>query len=81
MDEDTFDALEDYDELDDLFAPPEIGGDSQPTGGLRKELVMSVVAEIPATQHLKSGLFALRDPASQTQVCMLVLIHTTIALY
>jgi anaphase-promoting complex subunit 1 len=81
MDEDTFDALEDYDELDDLFAPPELGGDSQPTGGLRKELVMSVVAEIPVTQHLKSGLFALRDPASHTQVRLLKSIGANVALY
>ncbi|KAF2033304.1 negative regulator of mitosis [Setomelanomma holmii] len=63
MDEDTFDTIEDYDELDDLFAPPDARGDAQPTDGLLKEMVMSVIAEIPATQYLKSGLFALRDPA------------------
>ncbi|KAF1920633.1 hypothetical protein BDU57DRAFT_584000 [Ampelomyces quisqualis] len=67
MDEDTFDTIEDYDELDDLFAPPETGGEPQPTDGLHKELVMTIVAEIPATQYLKSGLFALSDPSVITQ--------------
>jgi anaphase-promoting complex subunit 1 len=68
MDEDTFDTIEDYDELDDLFAPPEAGGEPQPTDGLTKELVMTVVAEIPVTQYLRSGLFALSDPSTSAQV-------------
>ncbi|KAF2869101.1 negative regulator of mitosis [Massariosphaeria phaeospora] len=55
MDEDTFDTLEDYDELDDLFAPPEAGVEPQPTDGLRKELVMSSIAEISVINFLKSG--------------------------
>ncbi|KAH7094879.1 negative regulator of mitosis [Paraphoma chrysanthemicola] len=59
MDEDTFDTIEDYDELDDLFAPPDAGGDADPTDGLHKEMVMTVIAEIPVTQYLKPGLFAL----------------------
>jgi len=67
MDEDTFDTIEDYDELDDLFAPPDAASDSRLGDGLHKELVMSVVAEIPVTQHLRSGRFALSDP-SDTQV-------------
>jgi anaphase-promoting complex subunit 1 len=69
MDEDTFDTIEDYDELDDLFAPPDAGGDAQPTDGLHKEMVMSVIAEIPVTQYLKSGLFALTDPSTGLEVC------------
>jgi anaphase-promoting complex subunit 1 len=68
MDEDTFDTIEDYDELDDLFAPPDTGGEPQPTDGLHKEMVMSIIAEIPATQYLKPGLFALSDP-SKVEVC------------
>ncbi|KAH7393880.1 negative regulator of mitosis [Phaeosphaeria sp. MPI-PUGE-AT-0046c] len=67
MDEDTFDTIEDYDELDDLFAPPDTSNDPQPTDGLHKEMVMSIVAEIPVTQHLKSGLFALSDPSVSSQ--------------
>ncbi|CAO2656129.1 Nn.00g049320.m01.CDS01 [Neocucurbitaria sp. VM-36] len=63
MDEDTFDTIEDYDELDDLFAPPDAKAESQPGDGLHKELVMSVLAEIPVTQYLKSGLFALTNPS------------------
>ena len=68
MDEDTFDTIEDYDELDDLFAPPDTKGGSRPGDGLHKELVVSVVAEISVTQYLKSGLFALENP-SVPQVC------------
>ncbi|CAA9962022.1 ANAPC1 domain containing protein [Pyrenophora teres f. maculata] len=59
MDEDTFDAIEDYDELDDLYAPPDAKGGPRPGEGLHKELVVSVVAEVPVTQYLKSGLFTL----------------------
>lgn len=73
MDEDTFDTIEDYDELDDLFAPPDASGDIQPTDGLHKEMVMTIVAEIPATQYLKSGLFALSDPTIDTQVRIVLL--------
>ncbi|RAR10569.1 negative regulator of mitosis [Stemphylium lycopersici] len=62
MDEDTFDTIEDYDELDDLFAPPDAKGGPRPGDGLHKELVVSVIAEIPVTQYLKSGLFALGNP-------------------
>lgn len=69
MDEDTFDTIEDYDELDDLFAPPEAGRDAQATDGLHKEMVMSVIAEIPVTQYLKSGLFALANPFASSSVC------------
>ena len=70
MDEDTFDTIEDYDELDDLFAPPETGRDARATDGLHKEMVMTVVAEIPVTKYLKSGLFALSDPSVVSQVCI-----------
>jgi anaphase-promoting complex subunit 1 len=68
MDEDTFDTIEDYDELDDLFAPPEASDDSQQTNRLHKEMVMTIVTEISATQYLKSGLFALSDPAMKQEV-------------
>ena len=68
MDEDTFDTIEDYDELDDLFAPPDPRGGPRPGDGLHKELVISAIAEIPVTQYLKSGLFALQNP-SVPQVC------------
>jgi anaphase-promoting complex subunit 1 len=68
MDEDTFDTIEDYDELDDLFAPLEAGDDPQQTDRLHKEMVMTIVAEISATQYLKSGLFALTDPATNHEV-------------
>jgi anaphase-promoting complex subunit 1 len=59
MDEDTFDTIEDYDELDDLFAPPDTKTGPRPGDGLHKELIISVIAEIPVTRYLKSGLFAL----------------------
>ncbi|KAL1800322.1 hypothetical protein ACET3X_000664 [Alternaria dauci] len=64
MDEDTFDTIEDYDELDDLFAPPDAKDGPRPGDGLLKELVISVIAEIPVTEHLKSGLFALGNPSN-----------------
>ncbi|KAI4627610.1 uncharacterized protein J4E87_004174 [Alternaria ethzedia] len=64
MDEDTFDTIEDYDELDDLFAPPDGKGGPQPGDGLHKELIISVIAELPVTQYLKSGLFALGNPSN-----------------
>ncbi|OAL54890.1 hypothetical protein IQ07DRAFT_676842 [Pyrenochaeta sp. DS3sAY3a] len=66
MDEDTFDTIEDYDELDDLFAPPDIKGEAKPGDGLHKELVMSVIAEIPVTQFLKPGLFALAHSSASS---------------
>jgi anaphase-promoting complex subunit 1 len=66
--DDTFDTIEDYDELDDLFAPldKDIGQGS--AEGLRKELVMSVVAEIPAQRHLKAGFSSLNDQTINSQV-------------
>jgi anaphase-promoting complex subunit 1 len=72
MDEDTFDTIEDYDELDDLFAPQDAGGETQATDGLHKEMVMSIVAEIPVTQYLKSGLFALGSTSANTHVCLYI---------
>ena len=68
MEESTYDLLEDYDEVDNLFSPPEAGVEPQPTDGLRKELVMEVVDEISATQYLKPGVFALSDPSAMAQV-------------
>jgi anaphase-promoting complex subunit 1 len=74
MDEDTFDTIEDYDELDDLFAPPDAKTGPRPGDGLHKELVISVIAEVPATQYLKTGLFALGNPSvSQVQSISLCL--------
>ncbi|KAF2738230.1 hypothetical protein EJ04DRAFT_486485 [Polyplosphaeria fusca] len=61
MDEDTFDTIEDYDELDDLFSPHDPDLIQEPMNGLRKEFVMSPVAEISAQKYLKTGLFSLRD--------------------
>jgi anaphase-promoting complex subunit 1 len=72
MDEDTFDTIEDYDELDDLFAPPDAKSGPRPGDGLHKELVVSVIAEIPVTQHLKSGLFALGNPSAPQVCCYIV---------
>jgi anaphase-promoting complex subunit 1 len=66
--DDTFDTIEDYDELDDLFAPLDAGTEQESMEGLRKELVMTVVAEIPARQYIKAGRFALNDPTSDAQV-------------
>src|SRR5690242_564622 len=68
MEESQYDLMEEYDEVDNLFSPPEVDGESQPAAGLRKELVMEAIGEIPATQYLKSGLFALTDPTVTTQV-------------
>ncbi|KAH7138253.1 negative regulator of mitosis [Dendryphion nanum] len=67
MDEDTLDTLEDYDELDDLFSPPEAGVWQEPIDGLRKELVMSPVAELSARKYMKPGLISLGDIAQETQ--------------
>ena len=68
LEESQYDLMEDYDEGDNLFSPPEAGAESQPNDGLRKELVMEAVGEIPATQYLRPGLFALSDPTVTTQV-------------
>lgn len=68
MEESQYDLMEDYDEVDNLFSPPEAGAEAQPTDGLRKELVMEAVGEIPATQYLKPGLFVLNDPTVTAQV-------------
>ena len=64
--DDTFDTIEDYDELDDLFAPLDPNNDS--VEGLRKELVMTEVAKIPVQQYLQPGLFALKDLTTSSQV-------------
>ncbi|CBX98125.1 similar to 20S cyclosome subunit (APC1/BimE) [Plenodomus lingam JN3] len=64
MDEDTFDTIEDHDELDDLFAPPDGTAEPRPGDGLHKELVTSVIAEIPVTQYLRHGLFTLSNPSN-----------------
>lgn len=68
MEESQYDLMEEYDEVDNLFSPPELDGEAQPAAGLRKELVMEAVGEIPATQYLKPGLFALSDPTVTAQV-------------
>ncbi|KAF2001094.1 hypothetical protein P154DRAFT_619711 [Amniculicola lignicola CBS 123094] len=64
MDEDTFDTIEDYDEIDDLFSPYEAGADQEPMNGLRKELIMTQIAEIGVQKYLKSGLTSLNDSVS-----------------
>lgn len=66
--DDTFDTIEDYDELDDLFAPLEAGTDQGSLEGIRKELVMTEVSKIPVQQYLQAGLFALKDLTSSSQV-------------
>ncbi|OCK76345.1 hypothetical protein K432DRAFT_428787 [Lepidopterella palustris CBS 459.81] len=57
MDEDSYDTLEDYDELDDLFSGGSYGAlfDQDPMNGLRKELVMSKVSEISIDPSVKSN--------------------------
>ncbi|KAF2500672.1 hypothetical protein BU16DRAFT_502657 [Lophium mytilinum] len=52
MDEDSYDTLEDYDELEDLFSGGTYGGlyEQEPMNGLRKEMVMSKVGEISADE-------------------------------
>jgi anaphase-promoting complex subunit 1 len=62
--DDTFDTIEDYDELDDLFAPLEANTDQGSIDGLRKELVMTEVARIPVQQYLQAGRFALKDSSN-----------------
>lgn len=64
VDEDTFDMIDDYDELDDLFAPPDGTAEPRPGDGLHKEFVTSVIAEIPVTQYLRRGLFTLSNPSN-----------------
>lgn len=66
--DDTFDTIEDYDELDDLFAPIDAQTDQGSLDGLRKELIMTEVANIPVQQHLRAGLFALKDLRTSSQV-------------
>lgn len=66
--DDTFDTIEDYDELDDLFAPFDTSNNQGNIEGLRKELVMTEVARLPVQQYLHPGLFALKDLASSSQV-------------
>ncbi|KAJ4348515.1 Anaphase-promoting complex subunit 1 [Didymosphaeria variabile] len=65
--DDTFDTIEDYEELDDLFAPLEANTDQGSIDGLRKELIMTEVARIPVQQYLQVGRFALRDLTSSSQ--------------
>ncbi|KAL5447910.1 hypothetical protein PMIN07_001816 [Paraphaeosphaeria minitans] len=62
--DDTFDTIEDYDGLDDLFAPLEANIDQGSMDGLRKELVMTEVARVSVQEYLQAGHFALRDLAS-----------------
>ncbi|KAF2623369.1 hypothetical protein BU25DRAFT_400779 [Macroventuria anomochaeta] len=73
MEESQYDLMEEYDEVDNLFSPPEAGAESQPTDGLRKELVMEAVGEIPATQYLKPGVFALSDSTASERPKVLTL--------
>ncbi|KAF2278481.1 uncharacterized protein EI97DRAFT_431699 [Westerdykella ornata] len=61
MDEDTFDTLEDYDELDDLFSPPDAGFEQEALHGLRKELVISPITEISVQEYLQPGFSTLKD--------------------
>lgn len=70
MEESQYDLMEDYDEGDNLFSPPEAGIEAQPTDGLRKELVMEAVGEVPATKYLKPGLFSLIDRTATAQVSL-----------
>lgn len=70
MEEDTLDTIEDYDELDDLFSPDTVFG--QEAGeGLRKELVLSPMAEISAQRYLKPGLFSMKDREPGEEVSVL----------
>ncbi|KAJ4290939.1 Anaphase-promoting complex subunit 1 [Kalmusia sp. IMI 367209] len=66
--DDTFDTIEDYDELDDLFAPVDTSTDQGSLEGLRKELIMTEVEQIPVQKYLQPGLFALKDLASASKV-------------
>lgn len=68
MEESTYDIAEEYNEYDDVFASPEDGAEPQPADGLRKELVMTVVDRIPATQYLRNGVFSLSDPSATPTV-------------
>jgi anaphase-promoting complex subunit 1 len=68
MDEDTLDTLEDYDELDDLFSPPDAGFEQEPLDGLRKELVLTPVAELSTEKYLRPELSSMRDSATSDQV-------------
>jgi anaphase-promoting complex subunit 1 len=68
MDEDSFDTIEDFDELDDLFSPPETELEQEAISSLRKEIVVTSIAEISASKYLKVGTFTLRDNHFASQV-------------
>ncbi|KAF2751616.1 hypothetical protein M011DRAFT_414289 [Sporormia fimetaria CBS 119925] len=61
MDEDTLDTIEDFDELDDLFSPPDAGSGHDSMHGLRKELVLSPVAELSLERYLRPAIIGLGD--------------------
>lgn len=71
MEESTYDIAEEYNEYDDVFASPEDGAEPQPADGLRKELVMTVVDQIPATPYLRNGIFADSDATATASVSFL----------
>lgn len=71
--DDTFDTIEDYDELDDLFAPADASTDQASLEGLRKELIMTEIQQISVQPYLRPGLFALRDLASASQVSIAII--------
>jgi anaphase-promoting complex subunit 1 len=58
IDEDSYNTLEDYDELEDLFSGATYGGlyEQEPMTGLRKEMVMSKVGEIPTHVLAKQNI-------------------------
>ncbi|KAJ8107030.1 hypothetical protein OPT61_g9146 [Boeremia exigua] len=66
LEESQYDLMEEYDEVDNLFSPPDVDGEHS-AAGLRKEMVMEAIGEIPATQYLKTGLFALSNPTAAVQ--------------
>ncbi|KAF2199760.1 hypothetical protein GQ43DRAFT_482173 [Delitschia confertaspora ATCC 74209] len=70
MDEDSFDTVEDFNELDEMFGGLSYDGglDQEPMDGLRKELVMSKVAEIPVQRYLKTEFTDLNMARAETQV-------------
>jgi anaphase-promoting complex subunit 1 len=53
IEEDSFATVEDFDELDDMFSAYPREGDQEPMNGLRKEILMKKVTEIPVHQYLK----------------------------
>ena len=70
MDEDSYDTLDDYDELDDMFASGGYGGafEQSPMNGLRKELVMSKIAEIPIGDHRSKASAPTRNGTDSAKV-------------